>query len=143
MPLPPSWCSDALVSMREASIGQSVSATTQDSSTDMASTKPNSRNRPPVWPGRKEIGTKTATSVSRRGDDGEEHLLRAEHGGGARTHALVAPPHDVFQHDDGVVDDQARRQHQRQQRQDVDREAGEIDRGDRADHARPAWRGPE
>lgn len=50
--------------MREASIGQRVSATTQDSSTDIASTKPNSRNRPPVWPGRKEIGTKTATSVS-------------------------------------------------------------------------------
>ena len=51
-------------SMREASIGHSDSATTPDSSTAIASVKPNSRNRPPVWPGRKEIGTKTAASVA-------------------------------------------------------------------------------
>ena len=71
----------------------------------------------------------------RRGgrDDGEEHLAGAKHGGGARAHALVAPTHDVLEHHDGVVDNQAGRQHQRQQRQDVDREPGHVDRGDRAD----------
>ena len=50
--------------MREASIGQSDSATTADSRTDIASTKPNSRNSPPVCPGRKDSGMKTAASVA-------------------------------------------------------------------------------
>ncbi|CAB4327250.1 hypothetical protein BCH_02642 [Brucella sp. 191011898] len=45
-------------------MGQSVSATTEERRTAIASTKPNSRNRPPACPGRKEIGTKTAASVS-------------------------------------------------------------------------------
>ena len=40
---------------------------------------------------------------------------------------------DIFEHHDGVVDDQAGREHDGEQRQDVDREAGEIDRGERAD----------
>ena len=42
-------------------------------------------------------------------------------------------PLDVFQHDDGVVDDEAGREHDGEQRQDVEREAGEIDRRERAD----------
>ena len=70
----------------------------------------------------------------RRGDDGEEHFLGAKHGRGAWPHAFVASSHDIFQNDDGVIDDQARRQHQGEQRQYVDREAGEIDGGDRPDH---------
>ena len=48
----------------EASIGVSVSATSAENSTDAASVKPNSRNRRPRSPGRNEIGTNTAASVS-------------------------------------------------------------------------------
>ena len=71
----------------------------------------------------------------RRGgrDDREEHLLGAEHRRGARAHALGAAAHDVLEHDDGVVDDEAGGEHQREQGQDVDREADQVDRGERAD----------
>ena len=50
--------------MRDASIGASDSATTAERPTEMARVKPNSRKRRPVWPGRKEIGTNTAASVT-------------------------------------------------------------------------------
>ena len=69
----------------------------------------------------------------RGGDDGEEHLPRPEHGRRARPHAERPVPLDVFQHDDRVVDDEAGGEHDGEQRQDVEREAGEIDRGQRAD----------
>ena len=45
----------------------------------------------------------------------------------------AAAAHDVLEHDDGVVDDEAGGEHQREQRQDVDREAHHVDRGQRAD----------
>lgn len=41
--------------------------------------------------------------------------------------------HDVFEHHDRIVDDEAGCKHDRKQRQDVDRETGEIDRRKRAD----------
>ena len=71
----------------------------------------------------------------RRGgrDDGEEHFARTDDGGGLRACAHVAAAHDVFEHDDRVVDDHAGGQHQREQRQNVDREPDEIDEGDDAD----------
>ena len=50
--------------MREASIGQRERATTAERVTAIAITKPNSRNKPPVCPGRKDRGTKTAASVA-------------------------------------------------------------------------------
>ncbi len=68
----------------------------------------------------------------RRGDDREEHLLGAEHRRGARAHAHGAVALDVLKHHDGIVDDEAGREHDRKQRQDVDGEAGEVDRGERA-----------
>ncbi|MCY1307957.1 hypothetical protein D9M70_579280 [compost metagenome] len=55
------------------------------------------------------------------------------HGGRPWPKPLGAPPHDVFEHHDGIVDDEPGRKHDRQQRQDVDGKAGEIDRRHRAD----------
>ncbi len=69
----------------------------------------------------------------RRCDDGEEDLARSDDGRGARAEPLVAFAHYVFKHDDGVVDDHAGGQHQREKRQDVDREPGQIDRRERAE----------
>ncbi len=69
----------------------------------------------------------------RRRQHREEHLPRAEHRGGARPEAERALARDVLDDDDRVVDDEAGRKHQREQRQDVDREAGGVDRRDRAD----------
>ncbi len=52
----------------------------------------------------------------------------------ARTdRPMFAPADDVLQHDDRVVDDHAGRQHQRQERDDVDGEADEIDARHHAD----------
>ena len=69
----------------------------------------------------------------RRRDDREEHLPGAEHRGGARPHALRPAAHDVLEHDDGVVDDEAGGEHEREQRQDVEREAHHVDQRQRAD----------
>ncbi len=49
---------------REASIGDSVSATNADRMTAKASTKPNSANSRPATPGKNEIGMNTAASVA-------------------------------------------------------------------------------
>ena len=69
----------------------------------------------------------------RRRDHREEDLARAENGCGARLQSLPAPPHDVFQHHDGVIDHEPGRQHDGEQRQDVDRKPHQIGGGDRAD----------
>ena len=78
--------------------------------------KPNSRNSPPVWPGRNDSGTKTAARVEvvHR----EEHLLGAKNGGRAGT---IPSADNVLQHHDGVIHHDAGCQHQRQKRQEVDR----------------------
>ena len=59
----------------------------------------------------------------RRRDDREADLARAVEGGGERRLALLDPVIDILEHDDRVVDDDADRQHQREQGQQVDREA--------------------
>ena len=110
-------------------IGQRVRRHERRNSTDIASTKANSRKSLPVCPGRNRIGRKTATSVAVVEITAKKRSW-AEHGcchGLMPSFAAV----DIFQHHDGVVDDKAGRQHQRQQRQDVDREAGQVDRRDR------------
>ena len=67
------------------------------------------------------------------GDDRKEHLLRAQHGGGARAHAFGPAPHDVFQDHDGIIHHHAGRQHQRQQGQDIDRKPDQPEGRQRAD----------
>ena len=67
--------------------------------------------------------------------DGLDEVAKsdAEDRRGARAHALVPAPHDIFQNHDGVVDDQSGRKNEREQGEDVYREACEIDRRNRAD----------
>ena len=48
-------------------------------------------------------------------------------------HPLLDVPEDVLQHHDRVVDDEPDRQHHRQQRQRVDREAEHVHERERAD----------
>ena len=54
-------------------------------------------------------------------DDGEADFLRAVDGREHRRLARFDAPHDVLEHDDGVVDHQADGQHRGQQRERVDR----------------------
>ena len=57
---------DVDASQGQSSVGDrlTVSATTDDSKTAIASVKPNSRNKAPACPPRNDSGTKTAASVA-------------------------------------------------------------------------------
>ena len=57
----------------------------------------------------------------RGGDHGETDFLGALDGGQHRVLAALDAPHDVLEHDDGVVDHQADGEHCGQQRERVDR----------------------
>ena len=71
-------------------------------------------------------------------EDDRDHraadLLHRQDGGLAR--GFLLRPHDaldVFEHHDGIVDDDADRQHQPEQRQQVDRETEQVHSGEGAD----------
>ena len=57
----------------------------------------------------------------RRGDDGKADLAAAVDGGQQRRLLALDAAHDVLEHDDCVVDDEADREHEAEQRQRVDR----------------------
>ena len=65
-------------------------------------------------------------------DDGEADLGRAIEGGAQRRFARLGVAHDIFDHHDGVVDDEADGDGQRHQREIVDREAEEPHGGQAA-----------
>ena len=102
-------------------IGVSVSATKPETSTAPASVSANSMNSRPVLPVVKRDRRIHRGQRQRHRDDGEADLARADHRRLERRHALLDVAVDVLQHDDGVVDHEADGQHQRQQRQRVDR----------------------
>ena len=108
--------------MRAVIIGDSVSATIAGDG-DRAGQREcelgKQRAGQPAW---KPIGTYTATSTTVIAIIGPPELAR----GDAATACsgalpLLHVPVDVLDHDDRIVDDQADRQHQREQRQQVDR----------------------
>ena len=117
----------------EASAGQAVSATKVEIATAEAITQPNSTNSRPTCPGRNDSGTKTAISVTEVASTANVTWREPRKAGDERALAAVDPPLDVLEHDDGVVDDEADRQQQRQQRQHVDREAERADQQKAAD----------
>ena len=108
------------LSSLEAIIGDSVSAMMPDTTTAPASVKANSRNSAPVRPGDEADRRIHRRQRDRHGDDGHGDLARALERRIEGLHALLDVAVDVLHHDDGVVDDEADGQHQRQQRQQVD-----------------------
>ena len=115
------------------SIGVSVSETKAEATIAIVTTIANSLKMRPTTPPISRTGMNTATSetviemmvkpISRL------PLSAASN----RRHALLDVADDVLQHDDGVVDDQADRERQRQQRDVVDRVAEQIHRAERGD----------
>ena len=99
-------------------------------------------NSRPVRPGVSAIGRVDRRQRQGHGDDREDDLARADQRRLERRLALLDVAVDVLQHDDGVVDDQADRQHQGQQRQRVDREAERRTSARRSRSARPGWSPP-
>ncbi len=99
-----------------------------------ASVKANSVNSAPVRPPWKPIGTYTAISTTVIAMIGPPSSRAAISAASQRRLAfLLHVPVDVLDHDDGVVDHQPDREHQRQQRQQVDRVAEHQHHEERAD----------
>ena len=130
-------------SMREHIIGVSVSDTIAETTTAMVSVSANSRNMRPTRPVMNSSGMNTAISdsvsemtvkpISRAPSSAASHRLLA----------LLDMAHDVLDHDDGVVDDEAGADGQRHQRQVVEAEAAEPhhpEGGDQRDAAAPRRR---
>ena len=94
----------------------------------------NWRNRIPVVPGEKGDRHEDRNQHQRRGDDGAGDLL---HGvrrcfDGVRL-ALVQMTLDVFDNDDGVVDDQTRSERDAEQRQRVDGKTEQFNKSESPD----------
>ena len=63
------------------------------------------------------MGIKHGNQRNTGGNDSKKDLACAEYGSDPNREALCASSLDIFQHHDGVVDDQSGRQHDGQQRQ--------------------------
>ena len=88
----------------------------------------NSRNTRPTMPPINSTGMNTAIKREGDRDDGEADFARTLERRLEWPHAVFDVADDVLQHDDRVVDHEADRQGQRQQRHVVDREAERVHR---------------
>jgi hypothetical protein len=70
----------------------------------------------------------------RHGNDGEAYFPRAADRGGHRLFAVLDVADDVLQHHDRVIDDEAYRERERQQREVVEAVAERLHDGEGADH---------
>ena len=124
-------------------MGVSVSDTNAEATIATVTTTANSLKMRPMMPPISRTGMNTATSetvidmmvkpISR---------LPFERGLEWRETFLLHVPIDVLQHDDGIVDHQAYRQGQAEQRDIVDAEIEQIhrpERGDQRDRNRKSW----
>ena len=84
-------------------------------------------------PGRERHRRIDGHEGQRHRDHRETDFLHADEGCLARRHAVFDVAINVFEHDDGVVDHQTDREHQREQGQRVDREPQRIHQGASAD----------
>ena len=69
----------------------------------------------------------------RHGDDRTDQFARAHQGRVHARHAFAHMSLDVFDHDDGVIDDQSDREHDREQREQVECETKHLHEKQRAD----------
>ena len=102
-------------------IGDSVSATTPDTRTAPASVSANSRNSEPVRPPWIADRRVDRRQRDRHRDDRPDQLARRVDRRLHRPLALVQVPLDVLHHHDRIVHDEADREDDREQRQQVDR----------------------
>ena len=116
-----------------ASAGLSVSALKAEISTDTAIVTANCWYSRPVMPGMNAVGMNTAARMRAIATTGPETSSIALQGGVARRHALLDVMLDSFDDDDRVVDHQADRQNESEERQRVDREAEEREQHECSD----------
>ena len=102
----------------------SESATKLEKATAAAMVRANSENSRPMSPSRNAIGTKTEIRTTVVATTANPTWRVPVEGRDERRFAeFTDAADDVLEHDDGIVDDEADCQHQRQQRQQVDGEA--------------------
>src|SRR4029077_7213099 len=131
---------EACRSSRLHIIGVKVSETTADVTTAMVSVSANSRNMRPTRPVMNSSGMNTAISDTvseipvkpiwfarrpRERDHGEADFARTAQRGLERVFAVLDVADDVLDHDDGIVDDEARPDRQCHQRKIVERKTAE------------------
>ena len=88
---------------------------------------------PPDHPAHEKNRNKHRNEREGDGNDREADLARAFERGFERPHAAFDVPHDVLEHDDGVIDHESYRQRQCEQRHVVDGESEHVHRGTGAD----------
>jgi hypothetical protein len=116
------------------SIGSSVKLTNNDTSTATLTVSPNWKKNLPTMPLMNAIGTKHRNDRERRRHHRESDLVGAfpRRSDVVLAHRQVA--HDVFAHDDRVVDEEADAQRQGHQRQEVECEPERVQCNERGDH---------
>src|SRR5262249_9097902 len=80
-----------------------------------------------------EDGDEDGDERGAHGDDREADFARAHHGGVEGFNSLFQMPNDVFDDDDGVVDDEAGRDGERHEGEIVDAVAAEVHDAESAD----------
>ena len=98
--------------MRAASIGVRVKATTSETMMAKVAVRPNKFQNFPTRPPMKATGRKITTSETVVAVTASEISFVPDGGLEGRPPLLLGVPEDVLQHDDGVVDDDARGERQ-------------------------------
>ena len=111
------------MSSKPHSAGLSVSELNAEKNVETAIVRANWRKNWPVMPVMKAHGNEHAHQHQRDGDDGPVTSLIAFSRGLLGRQPVLEVVLDRFDHDDGVVHDDADRQHQAEQRQVVEAEA--------------------
>ena len=122
---------------RRTSAGDKVSALTAEINIATLIVTANCRNSVPETPGMKATGTNTESSTRRDGNDRPGDLCHRlfRRLGGRQVGFLLQDAFDVLDDDDRVVDQDADRQHHREQRNRVGAVAHHQQHREAADHA--------
>ena len=117
------WPGSCALNSTAQSAGLKVSDTKQEISVEAAIVTANWRKNCPVMPDRNADGTNTAHSVSAIEISAPPTSRMVTWAASAGLHASLEIALDILHHDDGVVDHDADRKHETEQRQIVQRNA--------------------
>ena len=142
------WARSLGGGMRAASIGVSVSATNSEIITATDTVMPNSRRNAPIRPVANATGRNTAATENVAAHAASVISRVPERAAASARRTALAVPLDVLEHDDRVVDHDADREREAQQRHRVQREVEHPDQAERGDdrerdRGRDDHRGPE
>ena len=121
------WPGSCALNSTAQRAGLRVSETKQEIKVEAAIVTANWRKNCPVMPDRKADGTNTAHSVSAIEISAPPTSSMVTCAASAGRHAALEIALDILHHDDGVVDDDADREHEAEQRQIVQRNSERVE----------------